>query len=104
MKVNKYIGVMMVATVLAASSCTDFDDYNEVPMDANASAEKTLWENISQNASLSNFQSIIKKVGFDAALQQSHFYTVWAPLDGTYDANALLNQDDETVLYRFPAC
>ena len=101
MKVNKYIGVMMVAMVLAASSCTDFDDYNEVPMDANASAEKTLWENISQNASLSNFQSIIKKVGFDAALQQSHFYTVWAPLDGTYDANALLNQDDETVLYRF---
>lgn len=102
MKVNKYIGVMLVAiTMLAASSCTDFDDYNEVPMDVNATADKTLWENISQNGSLSNFQSIIKRVGFDAVLQQSHFYTVWAPLDGTYDANALLNQDDATVLYRF---
>ena len=102
MKVNKYIGIMMMAAiVLVASSCTDFDDYNEVPTDVNASADLSLWENISQNGKLSNFQKIIKKVGFDDELQQSHFYTVWAPLDGTYDADALLNQDDNTVLYRF---
>ena len=102
MKVNKYIGIMMMAAiVLVASSCTDFDDYNEMPTDVNASADLSLWENISQNGKLSNFQKIIKKVGFDDELQQSHFYTVWAPLDGTYDADALLNQDDNTVLYRF---
>jgi len=102
MKVNKYIGIMMTAaSMLVASSCTDFDDYNEVPVDANASAELTLWENISQNSQLSNFKKIIEKVGFNKELQQSHFYTVWAPLDGTYDAETLLNQDNATVLYRF---
>ena len=102
MKVNKYIGMMMTAAlVLTASSCTDFDDYNKVPVDVNASSELTLWDNISQNSRLTNFQKIIQKVGFNNELQQSHFYTVWAPLDGTYDADALLNQDNATVLYRF---
>ena len=102
MKVNKYIGIMMMAaSMLVASSCTDFDDYNEVPVDANASAELSLWENISQNSQLSNFKRIIEKVGFNNDLQQSHFYTVWAPLDGTYDAESLLQQDNATLLYRF---
>lgn len=102
MKVNKYIGIMMMAaSMLVASSCTDFDDYNEVPVDANASAELSLWENISQNSQLSNFKRIIEKVGFNNDLQQSHFYTVWAPIDGTYDAESLLQQDNATLLYRF---
>ena len=102
MKVNYYMRIMMTAAVmLVASSCTDFDDYNQTPVDANASAELTLWENISHNNQLSNFQKIIKKVGFDDELQQSHFYTVWAPIDGTYDAEALLQQDDASLLYRF---
>lgn len=69
MKVNKYIGMMMTAAlVLTASSCTDFDDYNKVPVDANASSELTLWDNISQNSRLTNFQKIIQKVGFNNEL------------------------------------
>ena len=90
---------MTAALVLTASSCTDFDDYNKVPVDANASSELTLWDNISQNSRLTNFQKIIQKVGFNNELQQSHFYTVWAPLDGTYDADALLNQDNAKSVY-----
>ena len=102
MKLKNILGIVIVtAGMLAVTSCTDYDDYNKVPTDVNASAERTLWENISQNSSLSDFANIIKYVGFDDELQQSHFYTVWAPLNGTYDAQSLLNQDKETVLYRF---
>ena len=49
MKANKYIGIMMLAvTMLTASSCTDYSDYNSVPSAGDQpSAGMTLWENIS---------------------------------------------------------
>ena len=102
MKINKYIGMMMTAVlVLTASSCTDFDDYNKVPVDANASSELTLWDNISQNSRLTNFQKIIQKVGFNNELQQSHFYTVWAPVNGSFDYDVLNTSDSSRLLRQF---
>lgn len=90
------------AAMLTATSCSDWDDYNEVKSDAvNPSADLTLWENISQNAELSKFAAIIKKVGFDDELHSAHAYTVWAPLNGTYDDQALLQADNKEVLYQF---
>lgn len=75
-------GTMIVAAMFAATSCSDFSDYNETPSTGNMSADKTLWENISHNENLSDFAALVKKAGFDAALSQSHFYTVWAPANG----------------------
>ena len=37
---------MLAATMLTAASCSDYDDYNTVPTDAQAGANQTLWENI----------------------------------------------------------
>lgn len=91
----------MAVTMAAATACSDFSDYNEVKQDGNANAELTLWENLQGNPQLSDFAQIVKKVGFDQELNTSHFYTVWAPLNGTYDAAALLSQDDATVLHQF---
>jgi len=105
MKKFKYIGVMITAAMaIGAVSCSDFDDYNTVKNDggsAAATAGQTLWENISSDSQLSDFASIIKKVGFDDELNSATFYTVWAPLNGTYDAASLLASDDETVLKQF---
>ena len=102
MKHIKYIGIMMIAVgLLTATSCSDFDDYNKVTSDVNASASQTLWANISGNPQLSNFAALIKKAGFDDELQSSTFYTVWAPLDGTYDAASLMASDNATVLKQF---
>ena len=102
MKVNKYIGVtMMAAGVLAAASCTDFDDYNKEVADTTASATSTLWENIKQNSQLSDFAQLVQKAGFDDELSQTHYYTVWAPLNGTFDVSAFQNLGNSSLLRQF---
>lgn len=92
---------MAAAALLAATSCSDFSDYNDTPVSDVQQAEKTLWENISQNDQLSDFATLVKKAGFDDELSQPHYYTVWAPLNGTYDASSLMSADSATVLYQF---
>ena len=92
---------MAAATLLAATSCSDFSDYNDTPVSDVQQAERTLWENISQNDQLSDFATLVKKAGFDDELSQPHYYTVWAPLNGTYDASSLMSADSATVLYQF---
>ncbi len=83
------------------SSCSDFDDYNKEVADATPSANQTLWENIQQNAQLSDFAALVKKSGFDNELSQSHYYTVWAPLNGTYNASFFQGLDNNALLTQF---
>ena len=40
---------MMAAGMLTATSCSDFDDYNEAQMNPEATGNLSLWENIKQN-------------------------------------------------------
>lgn len=88
--------------VIALGACSDFDDYNTASTEGQtATATQTLWENISGNAQLSNFASLVRKAGFDDELNTTHYYTVWAPLDGTYDAAALQALDSKSLLNRF---
>ena len=101
MKRNRFIGMtMLVSMLLAATSCTDFNDYNETPVDQQATGNQTLWENILQNDQLRNFAAILKRTGFDAELSKSRTYTVWAPLDGTYDASQYEQLSDSLLLQR----
>ena len=98
----KYIGMaMMAAGMLAATSCTDFSDYNEARTDAQATGNQTLWENIRQNSQLSEFAALIQKSGFDKALSQTQYYTVWAPLNGTFDVASLQQLDNNALLQQF---
>lgn len=92
---------MAAASMVAATSCSDFDDYNKDPLDISSSANKTLWENISENSNLSDFASLLKKAGFDKMLSQPTFYTVFAPLNGTFDASALAAEDSATLRDHF---
>ena len=101
MNTLSYKGLMAAAALLAATSCSDFSDYNDTPVSDVQQAERTLWENISQNDQLSDFATLVKKAGFDDELSQPHYYTVWAPLNGTYDASSLMSADSATVLYQF---
>ena len=102
MNKNKYIGIaMMAATMLAATSCSDFSDYNEVKPETTTAAKQTLWENIQQNPQLSSFASLVRQAGFDDELNATNYYTVWAPLDGTYDASAFSQLDNSGLLKQF---
>jgi len=103
MKKSKYIGMaVMAAGMLATVSCTDFDDYNKVSADGEMqSANQTLWENIAQNPQLTDFAALVKRVGFDTELNQSRCYTVWAPLNGTFDASVFQGLDNKALMRQF---
>lgn len=104
MKRNNYIGyLMMAAAVLTATSCTDFDDYNEVPSTASdtPTAGKTLWQTISQRQDLGNFIALMKRTGYHETLDQLNAYTVWAPLDGKFDASRYEAMSDSMLREQF---
>lgn len=89
------------AICAALTSCSDFNDYNKEVADTTVSANQTLWENIQQNPQLSDFAALLKKSGFDNELSQSHYYTVWAPLNGSFDASQYQNLDNNALLWQF---
>ena len=102
MKHIQYIAMtMMAATMLTAISCSDFDDYNEVPAEQSVAAQQTLWQNISNNKELSDFADLVKKSGYDKILSSSHFYTVWAPLNGQFDVAKWQTVDSATLRFQF---
>ena len=102
MKHYKYLGyAMMAAGMLAATSCSDFSDYNEAKLDSTPSGNLTLWENISQNPQLSEFASMVKKTGFDSELNNTRYFTVWAPMDGTFNQSELATLTDSALLVQF---
>ena len=102
MNKNKYIGIVMMAGALVtATSCSDFDDYNKSGADATPAAGQTLWENIQQNPQLSQFKTLLEKSGFANELNQAKFYTVWAPLDGTFDPSPFQGMDNAALMKQF---
>lgn len=80
------------------SSCSDFSSYNSVVESSNPSADRTLWENISAKEELSDFAQILQAVGYDAVLNAPTTYTVWAPVNGTFNKDSImaLTQDAKT--------
>ncbi len=82
-------------------SCSDFDDYNTEVADVNASASQTLWQNIKANPQLSDFAALVQKGGFDDELSQTQYYTVWAPLNGTFDAAYFQNMGNSALMRQF---
>lgn len=102
MKKNKYIGIVMLAAgMFAATSCSDYADYNEVPVDNSGAGSQTLWENISQDNQLSDFADLVKRTGFDSYLNTPRSLTIWAPVNGSFDKSVYDNMSDENVLKQF---
>lgn len=87
--------------MLAATSCTDYIDYNTVPEAIDPAADKTLWENISANDNLSDFASVLQRVGYDKVLNTPGAYTVWAPINGSFDMDSLSQVSDTKVEKEF---
>lgn len=92
---------MVAGCMLAATSCSDFSDYNAIDASAEPSADKTLWENIQANANLCDFAEVLEKVGYDKVLNESHTYTVWAPVNGSFDKDSLFSLSDSKIIKEF---
>ncbi len=100
----KYINksMMLVAGgMLALASCSDYSDYNTAPEDSNPMATKTLYQNISENENLQDFAAVINQAGCADILNSARVYTLWAPLDGTYDVNTYLAMDSANIVDKF---
>lgn len=93
--------IAVVGGMLATVSCSDFSDYNTVPVSSEPSADKTLWENISANPNLSDFAAVLQRVGYDEILSSAHTYTVWAPVNGSFNTDSLRNISDAKVEKEF---
>lgn len=97
-------GLLLAAGAVAISSCTDTWDehYNSV---ATLDFEGTTMQAIEKNAP--DFAKVIKAYGYDRELNSDNVYTVWAPVDGSFnvsdyvDANGKMYVDSAEVVKQF---
>lgn len=88
-------GALGLAALALTAACSD--DHFEVKSDA--AGNQTLWQNIESNAQLSEFASILKRskvmkeendrnaqLTVAQLLDQPQSFTMWAPLNGTFNA------------------
>ena len=92
---------MMVASALTTTSCSDWNDWNEVQADINPSADKTLWDNISSRSELQNFKTILERVNKQDMFKANKFYTIWAPTLTTEQRDSILALSDSTIIEQF---
>lgn len=70
------------------TACSDWDDhYNNNGV--SGSTSETIWENVKANANLSQFADLMHKAGYDEVINTTQTYTVWAPLNGTFNYDSL---------------
>ena len=98
-------GVVGVVSLLCATSCSD--DHFDI-LNGSQSSSQTIWKNIQDTKELSDFAEILQRtrimsnssdkkstLTFAEYLDRPLSLTLWAPMDGTYDADAILAQLDE---------
>lgn len=96
-------GMACSALVAAATltACSDWDDHFDANSSVLDSQHSTLWQQIEKAENLKEFASLLKKTGYDEKLSASQTYTVWAPVDGSFDFDVLSNYSDARVLREF---
>lgn len=104
-------GVLGASLLVGTPACTD-DHYDIVP--AQESAANTIWENIQATAELDSLAMILERTRvyrsetdnqtekqyYSELLDGSQTFTLWAPINGTYDAKSVLDQLDEVDALR----
>lgn len=89
-----------LAVAMLAMSCTERSDYNTVP-ESQLTSGSSLWQNIVNNGSLNDFATLVQKSGLDINLKGANYYTVMAPLDGTYDMQQFMTADSAKATEQF---
>lgn len=91
----------MVASMLSTTSCSDWNDWNEVQNDPNISSGQSLWENIASTPELQNFKTVLEKVNMQETFQTNKFYTVWAPVMTNAQLDSVLALDEKVIKSQF---
>ena len=79
---KKALGLAFAA--LTATACSDeWNDHYDVGA---IGSDVSIWQTISEDENLSNFASVVKACGYDAALNSSQVFTVFAPTNEAFSA------------------
>ena len=104
-KTKRYSSMLILSAAMlitgSVSSCSDWNDHYDANTAETATSTATIWENINSNTDLSEFADLLKRAGYDKVLNTTQVYTVWAPLNGTYDYAELAATDSATLLREF---
>lgn len=101
-KVNIRLVFSALALVsLLFTSCREWDEHYDAGSAVEGSATATIWENITANPNLSQFAALVQKAGYDELLKSTQTLTVWAPLNDTFDYEALMSESNETLRKEF---
>ena len=100
---NKYASLALAAltTGVMTTACTDWDDHYATDSQVVPTATKTIWQNMEERDDLSQFRTLISKVGMDTVLNKINSYTVWAPLNGTFNYDSICEMNDAKLLKQF---
>ena len=83
------IAVAAITSAAMVTGCSDWDDHYDANSEVSGNANATLWQNIKSNANLSQFADLLQKAGYDEVLNQDQNYTVFAPLNDTFNYDSL---------------
>ena len=99
--INSATCCSLLASCCLLISCSDFDDYNSLPVISEESANKTIMEVIDNSGNMQDFSRLLKLSGVEETLRGATDITVWAPLDGTYDAQSMIGEEGSVILKQF---
>ncbi len=99
-------GLLCGLFLLGVTACTD--DHFDISDGGSVTASRTIWQNIQAEPQLSDLAAILQRVPvyksvsdkksavlYSELLDQPQSFTMWAPINGTYDAQAYLDRLDE---------
>ena len=84
-------GAMLFGVMFAGSSCQDEEGIRVTP--ETPYADKTLYEVIVGDPDLTDFVAVVNACGAhcaDSLFNQSRVYTVWAPVNGTFNKDSII--------------
>lgn len=100
-----FTGIALAGALFLSSACTDeWDDHYS---DQGVNSNQTLLDVIKADSELSDFYAVVEACGVsDSLLNQSRVYTLWAPVNGTFNRDSLIEKAlyggaRDTVLVRF---
>lgn len=101
----KSLAYLMFLSIGVLCSCTDTWDEHYGGNSENSQAfDGTIMDFLKQNSNLSDFVEIVEATGYDLELNSSQSFTIWAPVNGSFDKNEwleLAKTNKQDVITRF---
>ena len=106
--INKSIrtGVLVFAGLLVSYACSDtWDEHYDATLSTGNVVDATIYQQLKSQGELSDFVEILDKTGYSALLDESQLVTVFAPVNGSFNKDSLLqeiaNGHKDQVITRF---